>query len=564
MRCLAFPLFVCIFMGCSPVQPPSHNHAGPSQPTIFLPGVMVTMRDGVRLSANIYKPAGGGTHPVILRRTPYGSGDSANADGLFFARNGYIFISQDTRGRYGSEGIFDAFRYEKQDGEDMHRWIAQQTWFNGQLATQGGSYVGFSQWMPAPTSKHLKAMFTWVSFSSLYEALYHQGAFYLDFAANWSRDMTRPYQVTSGLPMDSLLRSRPAIAHDSLWGWRTPFLRDWILHPEKDDFWNKTQIDNAHRPIAASVYCLGGWFDLFLKSTIQDYLKLTSIKKRKNQRHKLVIGPWQHVPGQMKAGALDFGSEALIDLRQLQLEWFDTALKRKAFADTLPPVRIFVMGKNEWRYENEWPLARTRYTPYFLGSTSGANSSAGDGTLGEKETSIHAGQDSYIYNPDQPVYMPHTTGPYDQSEVEKRSDVLVYTTPVLEKDTEVTGPVKMILYATTDALSTDFTAKLIDLHPDGKALRICEGITRMAMNGNKASPLQAKPARHEIDLWATSNVFKKGHRIRLEISSSNYPRYHPNTNTGDPLSVATRTKKANQTIHHGRLFPSHLLLPVIE
>lgn len=531
--------------------------------TEYRPDVLVTMRDGVRLSANIYIPDGKGPFPVILRRTPYGSGDSSNADGLFFARHGYVFISQNTRGRYGSEGIFDAFRYEKDDGEDTHRWISAQSWFNGKLGTQGGSYVGFTQWMPAPTSKDLRAIFSWVSFSSLYEALYHGGAFYLDFAVNWSVDMTRPLRTPQNLSIDSLMRKLPLTQMDSSLGWKIPFLRDWIRHPQKDNFWNKTNIDQEHKNIGASVLNLGGWFDIFLQGTIDTHIKMaTSPKKSAEQKHKLVIGPWQHTPGKQTSGELDFGKDALINIRQMQLHWFNSILKaNESETDTLPPVRIFVMGKNEWRNENEWPLARTQYRPYFLSSSSGANSVWGDGTLKSVQQE-KAGIDQFHYDPRDPVYMPHTTGPYDQSAVEKRTDVLVYSTTPLEKDMEVTGPVKMILYANSNVISTDFTAKLVDVHPDGKAIRICEGILRTYRPETNEQNLE--PNRYEIDMWATSNVFLKGHSIRIEISSSNYPKYHPNSNTNIPFATATRVETALQTIHYGSGYASHILLPVIE
>ncbi len=566
---VAYFLFIA-FLLSSPIRLLSQSDQPGTFATIYQPDVVVTMRDGIRLSANLYRPVGKGQFPVILRRTPYGSGDSSNADGQFFARHGYVFVSQNTRGRHGSEGVFDAFRHEKEDGEDMHRWISRQSWFDGKLATQGGSYVGYTQWMPSPASPHLAAMFTWVSFSDLYGALYHGGAFYLDFAARWSADMTRPYQAVTGLPTDSLLRRRPLVGLDSVLGWQMPFFRDWIQHPQRDAFWNQTAIQKGHQEIGASVCSVGGWFDLFLQGTIDDYTRLAEVsEKRPGQRHRLVIGPWQHVPGKQQAGALDFGREALADLRQMQLDWFDAVLKKDApQQDTVPPVRIFVMGKNEWRYESEWPLAGTRYRKYFLSSSAGANSDAGDGTLSPVMPEAGEGKDQFVYNPLDPVYMPHTTGPYDQSEVEKRPDVLVYTTPVLLDDTEVTGPVKMIIYATSSAVSTDFTAKLVDLHPDGKAIRICEGILRVRpappAGRDGMSPSGTEPACYEIDLWATSNLFKKGHRIRAEVSSSNYPKYHPHANTDAPFSKATHVEAAHQTVYHGSRYPSHLLLPVID
>lgn len=534
--------------------------------------VKVTMRDGIKLSTNIYRPDTTGTFPVILMRTPYGNGGKGNKDSHFFAQHGYVYIVQDVRGRYESEGNFYALQYEYTDGCDMHQWAGSQPWSNGNIGTAGGSYVGFTQWMPAPTSPFLKTMIPAVSFSDLYSTVYQNGAFFLGLFGPWSIEMTQPFFVhdeTVQHRIDSVLLTLPLIEMDKAMGWRVPFLRDWLSHPERDKFWETTAIGDNYFKITASVYNIGGWFDILLKSTIDNFVKMTgkNITSEIRKKQKLLIGPWVHNWGKREVGELDFGEEASFKGREFQLRWFDNQLKNiDNGVMEEPPVKIFVMGENIWRFENEWPLARTNYQKYYLHSTGKANSLHGDGGL-SIELPENEPADKFTYNPADPIILKETFVPYDQTSIEKREDILVYSTPVLKNVVEVTGPVKVILFASSSAINTDFTAKLVDVYPDGRAIRICEGIIRTSHRNPNENPSNINPGaiyEYNIDLWATSNLFKKGHQIRVEISSSNFPRFDRNLNTGNDFATGTEIKTAEQTIYHTVQYPSYIILPVIE
>ncbi len=535
--------------------------------------VKVPMRDGIRLSTNIYRPDAPGRFPVILIRSPYGNGGAGNREGHFFAQQGYVYISQDTRGRYESEGIFDAFQPEAADGYDMQNWTGEQPWCDGNIGTTGGSYVGFTQWMPAGLqSPFLKTMIPAVTFSNLHDIVYQDGAFFLQLLTPWSFEMTKPLMLSGKYVedrTDSVLFTLPLINQDQAMGWRISFLRDWLLHPADDKYWKETEVGGHYTDIEASSCNIGGWYDILLGSTIRNYLIMTgdSISPEIRKKQKLIIGPWIHSWGQEKAGELDFGPEAAFNYRDLLIRWMDNQLKGidNGILEE-PPVKIFVMGANTWRYEKEWPPARATYTGYFFHSGGDANTSSGDGTLDTK-TPGDEPVDNFVYNPADPVMTIGGMGPYDQASLEKREDVLVFTTPVLRRETEVTGPVRVILYASSTAVNTDFTAKLTDVYPDGRSMRICEGIIRADHRNRDEEPSPIEPGKvyeYNIDLWATSNLFKKGHCIRVEISSSNFPRFDRNLNTGNYFATDTAMIRATQRIYHNDKYPSRIILPLIK
>jgi hypothetical protein len=535
--------------------------------------VKVPMRDGIRLSTNIFRPDAKGSFPVILIRTPYGNGGPGNNEGHFFAERGYVYIIQDTRGRYESEGPFYAMHFEADDGLDMHQWIGKQSWCDGNIGTTGGSYVGFTQWMPAPKSPYLKTMIPAVTFSDFYSTAFQNGAFRLGLFTSWSIEMTTPLLLsreTLQQKMDSIFLSLPLIDQDKAAGWRISFLRDWLSHPVRDPFWENTSVgtDN-YKKIKASVYNIGGWFDILLGGTIENYMKMTDddIPPEIRNKQKLLIGPWVHSWGKREVGELDFGEDAAFNSRELNLRWFDSQLKNMENGIiNEPPVKIFVMGANKWRFENEWPPARAKCWKYYFHSQGNANTLNGDGqlsTISPTEEPV----DRFIYNPADPVIANHEMGPYDQTYIEKRNDVLVYSTPPLQQDLEVTGPVIVKLYASSSATNTDFTAKLVDVYPDGRAMRLCEGIIRASYRNAEETPSNIEPGKiyeYTIDLWATSNLFKEGHKIRVEVSSSNFPRFDRNLNTGKNFETDTTLLKAEQTVYHNKKYPSCIVLPVVE
>jgi uncharacterized protein len=535
--------------------------------------VKVTMRDGVKLSTNIYHPDAPGKFPALLMRSPYGNGGTGNSEANFAASRGYVVVLQDTRGRYESEGVFDAMQPEALDGYDTQQWVGQQSWCNGKIGTFGGSYVGFTQWMPASLqSPYLVTMIPAVTFSDFHDVVYQDGAFRLELFGPWSFEMTHPYNVsqdTIAKYTDKILMSLPLIDLDKQLGWKIPFLRDWLSHPEHDLYWDRTTVGDNYPRIKASVYNIGGWYDILLKGTINNYLKMTSsvIDPEIRKKQKLLIGPWVHDEGKRLVGEMDFGETAVLNEPELMIRWFDNQLKGiDNGANEEPPLKIFVMGENRWRFENEWPLARTDYQKFYFHSNGKANSLYGDGYIDTKlpkEITV----DTFIYDPKDPVRTIGSMGPYDQRQIEIRKDILIYTSDKLKEDIEVTGPVEAIVYASSSALNTDFTAKLVDVYPDGKAIRICEGIIRADHRNPSLPPSNIKPGKvynYTIDLWATSNLFRKDHKIRVEVSSSNFPRFDRNLNTGNYFATDTTIVKAEQIIYHSAEYPSCIVLPVIH
>ncbi len=535
--------------------------------------IKVTMRDGIRLSTNIYRPDEPGNFPVLLMRSPYGNGGPDDQEGHYYARRGYVVVIQDTRGRYSSEGFFDPMQPEAQDGYDTQQWVGEQSWCNGKIGTIGGSYLGFTQWMPAPLcSPYLKTMFITKSFSDFYREAYVGGAFRILRWSSWTYHMSRPDIVDISFLQentDSAYRAIPFIEQDKVLGWKIPFLRDWLAHPQNDLYWERSRVGDNYADIKMSVYHLGGWFDSFQQGTLDNFMRMTAqeIDPETRARQKLLMGPWIHGSESRLTGDLDFGEDADFDSRELKLRWYDSQLK--GIDNGImhePPVRIFVMGKNEWRYENEWPLARADYRKYYFHSGGNANTLEGDGSI---DTAIPGSEspDIFIYDPENPVITPGRDEPIDQREVEARKDVLVYASGILKESIEVTGPVEVVLYSSSSAINTDFTAKLVDVYPDGKAIRLCEGIIRASFRDPEAPPSAIRSNevyKYNISLWSTSNLFKEGHKICIEISSSNFPRFDRNLNTGIFPAMDTTIVKATQTIYHSREYPSCVILPIIE
>jgi len=555
-----------------------------SQPTYEVKlelDVKVPMRDGVLLSTNVYRPDAPGKFPVILIRTPYSNGDENNSEGHFFAKRGYAVVIQDTRGRFESEGEFNPFFNEAQDGYDAQEWAGTQPWSNGKIGTSGGSYVGCTQWLPAPmASKHLLAMFPIAAFGDLHEVLYIGGAFQFHTIAGWAIGVSAsPEQMSDLVKLDwpKLFKHLPLITLDEqAIGREISFLREWLTHSNHDDYWNPVNIRNRYEAIQVPVYNIAGWYDIFSKDSLTEFngVRHSSSNPIARENQHIIIGPWSHggAGENGKVGEIEFGAHAMIDFRELSLRWFDYWLKGiDTGVKDDPPLRIFVMGENVWRDEQEWPLARTHYTKYYFHSKGKANTLSGDGELTTQPPEDEP-PDSYVYDPDDPVptmggnnLLP-PLGPHDQRPVEEREDVLVYTGPELTEDVEVTGPISVQLYAATAARDTDFTAKFVDVYPDGRAINLCDGIIRGRYRESSKEPKLLEPGKickYTIDLVVTSNIFKKGHRMRVEISSSNFPRFDRNTNTGNPASRDSEVVSVEQTIYHDADHPSHILLPII-
>jgi putative CocE/NonD family hydrolase len=549
-------------------------------------GVRVPMRDGVMLVADIYRPNAPGKFPVLLERTPYNRQDPGT--GIFLASHGYVVVLQDTRGRYASEGEFYPFRYESQDGYDTIEWAAALDYSDGKVGMFGGSYVGATQMLAAAASPpHLVAIFPYVTASEYYDGwTYQSGALMQWFASSWTTGLAedtlrrksgalgQPAQWVKQLPIESYkLLAFPGVAE------LAPYYRDWIEHERSDDYWRQWKVSDRYGKMTVKALHAGGWHDIFLKGSIGNYVRMrkeaSTAEARDGQR--LLVGPWAHAETspEGKIGDVTFGRSAVIDMSRTILDWSEYALKDRTNGyATGAPVRIFIMGENAWRDEQEFPLARTRVTRFFLKSDHGAKTSAGDGVLAA-DAPKESPADAYVYDPQNAAptiggrlccgqALP--PGPFDQRPLESRQDVLVFSTPPLDRDIEVTGFVSLELYAASSAVDTDFTAILADVEPTGYARFLTDGIVRARYRNSTVKAEMIEPGKiykYTIDLWATANLFKAGHRIRLYVSSSNFPRFNRNLNTGEPNLGATRMEKATQTVYHDPAHPSALLLPVI-
>jgi len=356
------------------------------------------------------------------------------------------------------------------------------------------------------------------------------------------------------------------------------FWQDWLDHLADDAYWTDLKIADKWGEISVPALNMGGWYDVFSAETFTNFNGLRQHGRTPEARQsKLIVGPWVHnLSCASKTGDIEFGAPSMVDLMQLELRWFDYWLKGidNGIVDEAP-LQLFIMGINQWRDEHEWPLARTDWQNWYLHSGGQANTLRGDGSL-SPQPPVEEATDHYIYDPEFPAQTiggnnccaPHIVpwGPYDQRPVEMRSDVLCYTSKPLTTDLEVTGPIKLILYAATDGPDTDWTAKLVDVSPTGYAKNLCDGIIRARYRENLAKPKLIEPNQvyqYEIELGVTGNVFLAGHRLRLEVSSANFPRFARNLNTGQPINTGTDMRPARQTIHHSAVYPSHLILPVI-
>ena len=573
--------------------------------------VRVPMRDGTLLSADVYLPESEGPFPALLCRTIYSKDSNPETDGArpagyvgwaaTFAQNGYAAVIQDCRGRYESDGVFQVY-LEAEDGYDTIEWLGDQDWCDGNVGGFGISNPGSTQTQAARmASPYLKAVMPVGASVEAYGAVWDgRGVLSLQLAMHHGlqtgrRAMhPRGVAVLSGLPPGSvgvggldahgpsadlsyLYRRLPLAAALDEFGDARRWRAEFLAHPRFDDHWRARGMDGRYGSLTAPAYFVTGWYDCLAREVIDSFVKWrVTAKTEEARRHtRIMVGPWTHtrIGVSNYVEGVDFGSEAAMDLTQLHLHWYDQRLKGiDTGVDAEAPVQIFVMGENTWRGEQEWPLARTVYTPLYLSSGGKANSASGDGALTWNEPGSDP-PDGYVYDPEDPVptwggqsaYV-ETSGPRDRRSVEDRPDVLVYTAPTVSRDTEVTGPITVVLYAASDSTDTDFTATLIDVWPDGRATHITDGIIRARYRLSTESESFITPNEvyeYEIQLSPTSHVFLSGHRIRLEISSSDFPRFDRNLNTGGEIGMESEGRAASQRVFHDRERPSHIVLPII-
>ncbi len=571
-------------------------------PPDLAPGVRVEknqparMRDGAVLRADVYRPAAPGSYPVLLQRTPYSKNDEEAPQRFSaIAAKGFIVAVQDTRGRYMSDGVAVPHD-EAQDGYDSVEWAAKLPGSNGRVGMFGGSYLATTQLEAATTQPpSLKALFPASSYARRHDMVFQGGAFYLSDGLSWNlgqavdvrRRVLTPAVNRDG-PIGLDAEQRQTLRNT--WYWHLPLksmneldLRRFapgyfqmLDHPGFDGFWDPADIQKRHDKFLVPAFHLTGWYDTLLTGTLKNFtgLRARAANETARKYQRLVIGPWTHARPTLKStaiGEVSYGPNAGFDSEGAMVRWFEYWLKDgdRAVLDTAP-VRLFVMGANEWRNEQEWPLSRAKQTPYYLSSGGRANTAAGDGLLSISPPGASSRPDTYTYDPNDPVPTGASGGysrnPADQRGIEQRPDVLVYTTAPLSEDIEVTGPLAVTIWIQSSAKDTDFTGKLVDVFPDGTARPLADGILRARYRSGPATPTlltPGSPTEITIDLGATSNLFKAGHRVRLEVSSSNFPRFDRNPNTGGVFGEDRDVQPAEQAILHDAAHPSRLILPVI-
>jgi putative CocE/NonD family hydrolase len=542
--------------------------------------VPVRMRDGVHLSADIYQPRDSGQHPTIFELNPYNNLWPGTIERVWrFVKRGYTFVVVDARGEYDSEGgPFDPFRRDSEDGSDVISWIASQPWSNGKVSTMGGSYLGLDQWLIAKQNNpHHSALVAYVAPADGFNDLVrYNGVPNLDLIYTWAVGMIgHGYQPPSlsGWNWVEVMKHLPLVSLDSVAGRDLYFWRDWMRHDTLDDYWAPMQTTGYEKYEIPS-FNVTGWFDGQVIGTIQHYTN--AITRGKNPSdHMLIIGPWLHsVNSTRKIGERDYGPDAIIDLNKIEDEWLDHYMMGKPRPNRAN-VMYFLPVKNEWKTADAWPIPATQFTNYFLDSGGRANTLMGDGIL-RTGTGGTGRADEFEYDPANPVETISSRtagarsgllqGSVDNRAVETRNDVLVYTSEPLSQGMEITGPVTATIYFSTDVPDTDITVKVLDVYPNGRALDLTHGIARAKYRKSFRTPELLEPGKVtsvDVRLFPASNYFEPGHRIRIEVSSSNFPQFGRNLNTGRSSETTTEMRKAHTKILHSREYPSHIVLPVI-
>jgi uncharacterized protein len=562
-------------------------------------GVPARMRDGATLYADVYRPKAEGPFPVVLMRLPY---DKTSAESTtyahpsWYARHGFVVVIQDCRGRYRSEGEWTPFLNEARDGFDTVQWAAGLPGTNGKVGMYGASYPGATQMLAAVESPSgLACICPAITASDYYEGwTYEGGALHLAFTANWSMQLATDTASRAGkeeverqlwdavadshrwysyLPLNELPPHRDAGV--------APYWFDWLKHSTYDDYWKACSPKQRYAGVRVPALHIGGWYDIFLDGTLENFerIPLEGGDEAARSGQRMLIGPWFHHPWGSQVGEVDFGPNAasrIVDDTQVRFyNWHmkgeDDGISKE------PPVKLFVMGENVWRDEQEWPLKRAVNTPYYFHSEGFANSLSGDGLL-SREAPADEPHDTYVYDPRMPAeslgghsccFEPLTPqGAYDQRPVEVWKHTLCYTSEELKAPLEVTGRVSVTLWAATSAVDTDWVARLVDVYPDGRAINLTEGIIRARFRESLESPSlleREKVYQYTINLRGTSNVFLPGHRIRVDITSSAFPHWDRNPNSGAATGTASFSdiEAATQAVFHDGGRPSHITLPVV-
>lgn len=540
--------------------------------------VKVPMRDGVRLSVDVYRPADGGRHPTVFSLTPYNNIDDNSMSAAWrYVERGYAYVTADARGRFDSEGDFVPYRHDGKDGSDIIDWIARQPWSDAKVATTGGSYGGKNQWMIAKENnpRHVAMMPYVAPADEFHDGARYNGVPKVDLIFTWSMGMdARTAQPRQGWNWAAVMRVLPLVSLDSVVGRDVSWWRDWMIHDSLDDYWDAVQLRGHYETFSIPSFNVSGWWDGQLKGALQGYMNAVRTGNHPAE-HVMIIGPWPHGVNRTREwGELDYGPNAIIQLDRLRDAWLDHRMLGKPRPD-LANVTYFLPGRNEWRTSSAFPIPQTRFESYYLDSGGKANTLAGNGVL--QAGAPGRGQpDEFTSDPANPVPTVSSrtsgargglkTGAVDHRALETRSDVLVYTSEPLRQGVEITGPVKATIHFSTDVPDIDMAMKLLDVYPDGRALNLSEGIARARFRNSYSRPElleSGKVYSLEVELFPTSNYFQPGHRIRIEITGSDFPNFGRNLQTGKNNETTTEMRPARIRMHHSREHPSSITLPVI-
>ncbi|MBA3822536.1 MAG: CocE/NonD family hydrolase [Ktedonobacterales bacterium] len=566
--------------------------------SIIIETVQMSLRDGVSLAADVYRPQTEARVPVLVQRTPYDKDASVSPAILRFVRAGYAVVLQDVRGRFASAGDFTPFAHEAADGADTVAWAAAQPWSTGRVGMIGGSYVGATQWLAATQAPPaLAAIAPSLTASNLRDHwVFHGGALEQGFLRYWLFLSLLPNEIQRQIAQgnaESAMSVAAQDALDALPAWYqadavplltrfAPYYQEWLNNAEDTSYWDALSPATNFAQITTPALNVGGWHDIFLKGTLANYQGMRARGGSPSARthQHLIVGPWTHGVASGNFAERDYGTRANLDAFDVvgrQIRWYDHWLRN---LDTLhdSPVNYFVMGANSWRTADAWPPPGTSLRPYYLHSDGHANTAAGNGWLAS-DVPAHEEADTFLDDPRHPVPtlggqtllsghgVAARAGPWDHRQSETRSDVLCYTTPPMARALEVIGPVTVVLFVASSALDTDVVGRVLDVWPDGRAEIITDGIVRARYRDGLAHPHLLQPHQvYEIhlDLGATAHAFLPEHRLRLEVTGSNFPRFDVNPHTGAGYGLEQTPVPAITTIAHDAQHPSHLLIAVME
>ena len=541
--------------------------------------ITIAMRDGVKLTADLYRDEAITKAPVILMRTPYDR-TKQKATGERWAKAGYVFIAQDCRGKFGSEGAFAPYNNEGQDGYDTIEWITGQLWCSGRVGMMGGSYVGAVQWQAAAENPPgLAAIAPQATWSSFYRNLHLGGSVRLSLIAGWIAGNTpKPEGVKPGDMSEALMRL-PIGEVDNALGWDMPWLDAFLTHPKPDGFWTRLDLTSRLPELQLPALHVVGYYDYFSRESVGNFMIMQKQARdpKTRQQQRLILGPWDHGSvGKTKVAEVEFGPEAAVDTFALQIDWFDRHLKQDpaAQAKPFPPVRYFSMGDNVWHDAQTWPPEGFTATSFYLRSAGKANTRQGNGLITREAPTRDETPDTFRADPAKPTPANPITearpikaavwGPVDQSATEDRNDVLVYTSEPMTEPLTFAGNAEAKLHVSADTPDADWAVKLIDVHPDGFAQNIARGILRGRYRNSLLKPELMQPGQvYEIavDLGPVAATIAKGHQLRVDISGADFPLYDRNPNTAEGI-FGKKTAIATEQVHHKTGALSRIVLPV--